>query len=51
MNQSWLNSFHANYNTFTGVQILWNLICIKRMYLIYFSENIMGWQKLEHGKY
>ena len=22
MNQNWLNSFHANYNTVTGVQIL-----------------------------
>ena len=51
MNQNWLNSFHANYNTFTSVQILWKFTCIKRMYLTYFSENIMGWQKLEHGKY
>ena len=51
MNQNWLNSFYANYNTFTGVQILWKFTCIKRMYLTYFPENIMGWQKLEHGKY
>ena len=44
MYQNWLNSFYANYNTFTGVQILWKFTCIKRMYLTYFSENIMGWQ-------
>ena len=51
MNQNWLNSFHASYNTVTGVQILWKFTCIKKMYLTYFSENIMGWQELEHGKY
>ena len=51
MNQNRLNSYHANYNTITGVQNLWKFTCIKRMYLTYFSENIIGWQKLEHGKY
>ena len=51
MNQNWLNSFRANYYTITGVQILWKFTCIKRVYLTYISENIMGWQKLEHGKY
>ena len=51
MNQNCPNSFHAIYYTFTGVQILWRFTSIKRVYLIYFSENIMGWQKLEHGKY
>ena len=51
MNKNWLNSFHADNDTVTGVQILCMFTYITRLYVAYFSENILGWQKLEHGEY
>ena len=45
MNQNWHNSFHANYNTVTGVQILWKFTCSKRVYLTYISKKYYGMTK------
>ena len=42
VNKTDFNSFHADYDTVTGVQIVCKITYIKMKDVAYFSENIMA---------